>query len=129
MVVVGAASPQSRGTPTGIIIGRQPRIRKGFVIALTNRGSLGFHDGGSDHTVAIPKAERSRFAELRGRGRYSCPDRARFGRGTGLRRAAWLDGHGQAHGPVPEGMNGPDRGETTPTVGTDAGALAGVRCL
>jgi hypothetical protein len=33
IVVVGAANPRSRGTPTEIHIGRQPRIRKGIVIA------------------------------------------------------------------------------------------------
>lgn len=34
-----------RDTPTGILIGSQPRIRKGFVIKLTNGGALGFHVG------------------------------------------------------------------------------------
>ena len=45
MVVVGAANPHARGTPTGILIGSEPRIRKGFVIALANLDALGFHDG------------------------------------------------------------------------------------
>jgi preprotein translocase subunit SecG len=35
-VVVGAASPHARDTPTGILIGSQPRIRKGFVINWQN---------------------------------------------------------------------------------------------
>jgi hypothetical protein len=37
MVVVGAYSPQTRGTPTGIHIGREAPRRKGFVIASTIR--------------------------------------------------------------------------------------------
>jgi preprotein translocase subunit SecG len=45
MCVVGASNPPSRGTPTGSLIGSEPRIRKGFVIKLTICGALEFHVG------------------------------------------------------------------------------------
>jgi preprotein translocase subunit SecG len=45
MCVVGASNPPSRGTPTGSLIGSEPRIRKGFVIKLANCGALEFHVG------------------------------------------------------------------------------------
>ncbi len=62
MFVVGAASPHARGTPTGILIGSQPRIRKGFVIALTifagsDRICLQLWPG----TVSTPTAEASQL--------------------------------------------------------------------
>ena len=45
MVVVGASNPPSRGTPTGSLIGSEPRIRKGFVIKPANCGALELHIG------------------------------------------------------------------------------------
>src|SRR5436853_7346383 len=56
MSVVGAPLPQARGTPTGIHIGRTPRIRKGFVIALADRRSPAGHEKWVFATTVAPAA-------------------------------------------------------------------------
>src|SRR5713101_4174770 len=52
------------GTPTGIHIGRQPRIRKGFVIRPTDRRSAPFHGRQGEPTVATPRAEAAPLCGL-----------------------------------------------------------------
>jgi hypothetical protein len=59
-----AQQAHERGAPTRIHIGREPRIRKGFVIMPTNRKLASFRGGQAEATVTAP----TEVSPLRGSG-------------------------------------------------------------